>query len=312
MVLPRYHCSPQVLYNAVKFAWLAYLSKQTDFATFSAAFTAALAVAREAERQAAMNLPDSNAQQAITDALYIELLAFNQDALDVYQDSKLYFAFSFPPAQYQSLWDAAGGTFYDDASHGNFSATTGMLENLDAALTLHSVALLAGGMLASFPTRVATLQTDFTNKLGEYEFSRLAGLQATEAKIIANNQIYDDMISMFAVARRLGFSTATLKQFTFSYWLRLLTGTGLAGIEGTITDAATGLPIFNAVVSIPSLFLTANTGADGTYILDFPSGTYDVTITAPNPSVGPPYISQTFPITVVKGTISTLNVQLAQ
>jgi hypothetical protein len=59
-------------------------------------------------------------------------------------------------------------------------------------------------------------------------------------------------------------------------------GPGLGTVAGTVTDAATGAPIFGATVALSPGGLTATSAADGTYqIGGVAAGTYTVTATAP-------------------------------
>ncbi len=78
-------------------------------------------------------------------------------------------------------------------------------------------------------------------------------------------------------------------------------GPGLGAVAGTVTDSATGAPIFGATVALAPGGLAATTGSDGTYqVGGVSAGSYTVTATAPGKQ------SASAPVTVGSGT-STVN-----
>lgn len=78
-------------------------------------------------------------------------------------------------------------------------------------------------------------------------------------------------------------------------------------LEGTVTDSITGVPIQNAVVTIPELDLSTSTKIDGTYAFGTPiSGTYDIEVSHPA------YPSDLFTgVELTNGVLTQLDVALS-
>ena len=91
---------------------------------------------------------------------------------------------------------------------------------------------------------------------------------------------------------------------------RAIVDTGIrhTAIRGKVTDAATGLPLYSAKVTIIELDRTASTGTDGVYgITEFEGGVYSVKVEMDG------YVSQTKPVVELqRGRGMELNFQLTK
>lgn len=85
-----------------------------------------------------------------------------------------------------------------------------------------------------------------------------------------------------------------------------LRGSGVGRIEGTITDASTGLPIALARVGLPAAPMRTVSEGDGLFVLvNAPAGTYDLTVS--HPAYFPATIAG---VTVISGATSTASATL--
>lgn len=301
MARANYNCTQAELYTIVALGWASCLANLASFTSFSAAYVTGLVTARQADLVAAQTLPDFQARNAIAETFRLELIPLNSGVCNMFQRLKRYISIAFPAAQHQSQWDAAGLPYYAAAASYDWDATQQMLVSMTNYIALNSVALLANSnMPSTFSTDLSADSLAWNAKHTEFLAARQDAYVATEAKVNANNAIYADLIAMFSDAAVLGFSPALAGQFVFSSLLTLISGTGVATLQGVITDDVTGLPIAGASVTLTNLGVTVTTTTTGEY--NFPSiagGNYDVQIDA----VG--YAQVLDSVTVTSGVTTT-------
>lgn len=282
MARANYNCTMAELYTICNLGWASCLANLAAFTSFSAAYVLGLVTFRTAAITAAQDLPDFQARNAIAETLRLELIPLNAGVCNMFQRLKRYISIAFPASQHQSQWDAAGLGYYAAATAYDWDATQQMLVSMANYVALNSVALLANSnMPSTFGTDLGVDALAWNAKHTDFLAARQDAYVATEAKVNANNAIYADLIAMFSDAAVLGFSPALEKQFVFSSLLTLISGTGVATLQGVITDDATGMPITGASVTLTNLGVTVVTTTTGEY--NFPSiagGNYDVQIDA--------------------------------
>ena len=310
----NYNCKQSELYTICNLGWDSCSANLAAFTALSGVYTPAYVIAKKAAITAAANLPNFQARNAIAETLRLALLADNTQVLNIFQRLKLHISVALPANQWQIAYDAAGWADYPAASRGNWDSTAFMLINMNNYVATNSAALLANAnMPANFAATLTALTASFTANHYAFVQAEEAAAVATEIKLVANNEIHTDLMRMFSAARLLGFSTAVMKQFTFSSLLQLISGIGVSGITGFVISAATGDPIENASLKIHSLGIHVFSNSDGSYTLSsIPSGNYTIEVSAPNPTFGPPYIVQNLPITVNPGTMSALDFSMLQ
>lgn len=270
------------LYTILRAGWQACSSNLATFTAFSAAYTAPLIAARLADVDSAELLPDFQARNSIAQNLRVDLQAANNDCLLVFRQLQRYISYAFPAAQYQAQSDAAGGVYYNEAQNENWDSTAAMLVSMTNFIAVNSAALLANtNMPTTFPAKVTAFAATFNGTHARFLAAENDAFVATETKVLANNQCYQDLIEMFKDARYLGFSPATMKQFTFSSLLSLISSGGASVLRGTVTDAITGLPVAGAVIDLTNLGVSVVSDVNGNYeFAGVPAGTYNVNCTA--------------------------------
>jgi len=279
-----YNCRMSELYTIARLGWANCNTLLADFTAMSAAYNLALTAARRAEIDAAELLPDFQARTAAQELLRISLVDQLPSILGNFQLLKRYISYAFPASQYQVQSDAAGQGYYLEASSENWDSAIAMCVSAENYMTANSVALLANSnMPIGFQASFVALMSTFQNTYVSFENERLATLVDTETKVAANNQLYTNLIAMFKDAQYISAFTEAQKQaFIFAKNLQLISGAGLGGFGGTVTDATTlGAGVAGATVDIITLGITAITQSDGTYTFpSVPAGTYTVEISA--------------------------------
>lgn len=306
MVRPRYNVHQSKVYAAARLLWANVTAYLATFTAFNTLYTAGLVTLRKTTIDDAEALPDISARRATSELLRNELLAFLDTALAMQIALQSYIKMSFPSVDWDTQLDAAGRLYYNDAVGLNFSQADLMLANMQSFTAVNNAALLLGGQPTAFTADVATLHTDFSTKYTAYEAARIAILPATDLKVTANNQVYDEAIAAGDIARAMipSFTPTELKGFTWTYLVNLLSFSGTSGVAGFFYDDATNLPIAGALVEIATLGISTYTDADGGYALNAGGGSYTLQVSMTG------YITYTTPLTIDEGVIETLIVNL--
>lgn len=281
------------------------------FGTFKAKYTTGYITTRQAEVDAAEDIPDEENRNAVHEVKRVQLLALNTNALRLFNLLERYIAEVVPPAEQKANLEAAGSTFYSDAADADFDSTIQLLNNMVNYTTANQSLLEQGGlnMPATFLPSVQTLQADFEKLYEEFLGSEAGAEVTTESKITLNNDLFNNIIrSINADAQALFVAPdeeALRKLFTVEHQLYLVRGAGVAGIRFAVSDAATNLPIMGATAAIPAQGYTATTDEQGRVIkLQLAAGSYVVEVSKAG------YNTYTASVEVEVGTVKRLDVKL--
>lgn len=310
MTTANYNCNTQELYSAARLGWDSCSEQLTDFASFKAKYTAALITAKLAEIDNAANLPDDQARAAKAESERISLTQIADTCLANWQKLKRYIADAFSPEQQKPNLEAAGYQYYEKAGNYNWDSLQGLLTSGQTYITANLAALQANqNMPAAFATSFQTDKTEFDTLHQQFLQSEELSQQGTETKIVANNLVYSNLISMFLDGQEIYKTNEVLKkQFVFDQVLNLVSGTGTAGVKGYITADDTNAPIVGARIEIEQNGKSATTDQDGKYqILQVGANTYNIKIGAEG------FTSKLVENIVIKpGTVSTLSATLVR
>lgn len=301
-----YNCRMSELYTVCEMGWTACKVKLANFTAFSPSYDIALISTRMTAIADAQNLPDFQARNSAAELARQALIAKNDEVLNAMQVLKRYITYSVLPQDLQSSLDAAGMSYYSEATNKNWDSSAQMLVSALNYVFTNNAALIANNNApANFKADLDTLKSDFDALHSDFLTKRQDAIVATETKITANNQIYTDLIAMFADAKLLNFTAAEMKKFTFASLLQLISNTPSASLGGTVSDSATGNPIPNVTIEITNNGLTAVTGADGSYsFAQLAAGTYNLVCSAPG------YQQWTGSVTLASGTSGIMNIHL--
>jgi len=236
---------------------------------------------RRAELAAADALPDEAARQASSSILRVELMALNTQCLNLWQELADYIRDAFPANIVDIQLKAAGYDRYDKASNLNWAETKAMMKSANEFLTANLSTLTAhDNMGPAFATEFGNLVTAFNAKLSAFESSKEQVHIAKDAKTAAFNAVYDTIRPMLDFAQKIFRDNEAVRtQFVFNNVVDRVSGAGLAGARGTITNTADSYPIENATVEIwiaetPAVRYSATTDVNGKYLINCPSGDY--------------------------------------
>ena len=309
MTTRNYNCGQQELYSAALLGWESCSQHLTAFTNFSPLYDAALIATRQQEVKDASELPDEQARNAQSEIFRIELSQLAKNAMENWQKLKRYISKAWSEEFQKARLEEAGSKYYLKAGNEDWESCKGLLSSGMNFIDTYLAELTANlNMPPTFQAAFKDNKNAFFTKHQQFLDSEEAGRIATENKIVANNGVYKNLMSAFLDGQEIfKDEDAIKKQFIFDHVLNLVSGTGTAGIRGTITDAATGLTVANVTAAIETTDKTAITDEDGKYIItQVASGKYKVSFTAEG------YQNKSVLQEIKVGTISTLNVQLVK
>ena len=176
---------------------------------------------------------------------------------------------------------AAGDQFYAKAVQQSWTSTLSMLSAAIPFTEDKMVELkLNENMPNNFLPDFKAVQLDFNAKYKKYlEASQISG-DVTSEKMRANNAIYSNAMDMLANAQVFFKNDPSVAaKFVWANIVSQTRGTKAAGLNGKITDSATGSVIANAEVSVVNGNKIVVTDAEGRFDLSpLASGFYAVSV----------------------------------
>lgn len=308
MTPANYKCNTQELYSAARLGWDSCSEQLTEFTNFKAKYTAALIAAQLAAIDNAANLQDDQARSAKAESERISLTQIAETCLANWQKLKRYIADAFPAEQQKPNLEAAGYLYYDKAGNYNWDSIQGLLTSGQTYITANLAALQAGdNMPATFATKFQNDKTAFDTLHQQFLQSEEISQQDTETKTVANNLVYSNLMSMFLDGQEIFKTNEVIKkQFVFDQVLILISGTGTAGVKGTVTISGTSTPIANAKLELVENGKKTTSDLDGKYqILQVAADTYTLKVGAEGYQV-----KEIENVIIKVGTVITLNISL--
>ncbi len=308
MVQSEYNCSQQELYTVARLGWNSCSQHIVKFGNFKAKYIPAYITTHLNEITAASIIHDAQARGAKSEKLRVQLTEKNKEALDIWQGLKRYIADAFPENLQKATLEEAGQKHYEKASNYDWDATEGLLTSGSVFISDYQTELEADdNMPITFPAEFNTFKTEFTTLHQNFLNSREDSAVGTQDKVVANNVVYNKLVSMLLDGQYIfRKDEATKKQFLFSELLYKASGTGTAGIKGTVTDAITHLPLKNVEIKFLLTIKTGKTDDEGKYeIKQVAHGKFDIEASLEG------YQTRTISeFEILIGNISTLNIEL--
>ena len=239
-----------------------------------------------------------------------DLIKAHRLACKAWQALKRYISRSFDSDLVALKLKAAGGNYYAKAYADGWPEAQQMFTNAQNFIEANKDRLLTV-MPVDFQENFNNLAKDFKAKLADYEQSKEAISEGTQTRVKALNDIHRTFMEMMLDGQAIfEDNEAIRKQFIFTEVLSKVSGPGLAGVRGQVTEVLTNSPIANAVVTITDntgkQIATATTDAEGKYLANTPSGVYKVSVAANG------FISRMVEdFSVDIGTVSKLDVALS-
>jgi len=267
MAKANYNCSEQELYTICTTAWNSVTQHLLRFTGFKAKYTPVLVTARLAAITAASALPDEQQRNADYETVSIELRKKGRACCDKWQMLKRYIADAYPADLQKPMLEAAGANYYDKAGAGNWDSVKGLMTAASTFIATHQPELTAAdNMPLTFLPEFNMLKTDFETMHQEFIQAEEESRVGQDTKVNANNAIFSDLMSMLLDGQEIFKNEEPLyKQFVFTELLYLASGTGTAGVRGTVTDSNTNANLPNVNVIVGNTTKTTTTAADGKY-----------------------------------------------
>ncbi|MCW5908972.1 MAG: carboxypeptidase regulatory-like domain-containing protein [Chitinophagales bacterium] len=305
----KYNCAQPELYSGARMVIRAAVRELPDFTAIKPKYDSMFFTNLEAEVAAAEVLPDEQYRNSIVEAMRNNTIAQAKLCLNIWQQLKSYIEDTpqFKGVQLKPALEAAGSTVYLEASGMDWESVNVLMVNGKQFITDYNTVLTAGGnMLPTFVADWDAAHLAFTTTWQQFKDREDTNVIAAENKLNANNTLYEKIIQICKDGQRIFRHTeAHRQQFVWDSVLYAVRGAGIAGLRGTITNAATGLPIAGAQVLVIETGDTGITGEDGKYsITGVPAGNYNVKASATG------YNPVEEPFEVLTGTISALNFAL--
>lgn len=279
-----YNCSQAELYSGLNSAWDSQAEREAAFIVENTKYTAGLSVTRKAAIQAAKAMPDGQARYADSESLRVDLTEELDSVLGKWNSLDGYIKGAFKGAHYKPRIEEAGKQYYETSAEKNWEDVSLLLEAGKTFITTHSAVLIAdGGMPAGFAAAYDGVRV-YDGLYTDFKDARQDAQEQTDAKLDANNDIYEAGREMMEDGKHIFRKNASVRErFTWDRILAMITPDTTGGgpspddfsIMGTVTDSVTGLPIDGAAVVVQSPEVIVLTNAQGKYLIPKrPAGTY--------------------------------------
>lgn len=276
----KYACSQAELYAINEIGLASYGENLVDFTAFSAKYDAQFGTDTLAAVQSTKDMPDFQARNEIAETAHIGMITAVQKCNRNWRKLRRHIANAFPKDEVKPKAEAAGEEHYRKALARNWAEAELMLSSATTFLVANAALLTAGGMPAAFPTSFGTDATTFLDLYSTFTDAEQDEVEGTDAKLLANNAIYETLMGMFEDGQVIFEENAAKRnRFIFQRVYELVkkpTGSTTIPkdaivIKGAIIDIQTGLPVINALVeTIPQGStepFTAETDENGQYEL---------------------------------------------
>ena len=249
----KYKSSQAELYAICTIGWQSYTENQPDFENFNTKYTTQFGIDSIAAVESAKNLPDFQARNQETETAYILMGQTATLALTKWRSLRSYIKSSFPATLQKPKIEAAGEDHYNKALNRNWAETELMLTSAINLVTQNAAQLTTGGMPAAFPTQLSDLHTEFMDYYATFTDSGQDEHEGTDAKIIANNDIYAQLLRMFEDGQIIYEDDAAKRErFIFARVKELITNNPGPGTGPVASDTIEiGLYIFDQSTSLP-------------------------------------------------------------
>lgn len=310
MTTKQFNCSQADLVVVLGVALGSFEDFSTDFVLFSQMYEGDWLMDTREELTLAAAMPDEDALRSISEEIRRGLINARRAGCGAWQTLKRYISRSFEADLVPLKLKAAGGNYYKEAVNDGWPQALQMLTNGQNFIVANA-ANMAAVMPATFPDTYGTKLTAYKKELNKYEQSKEAITEGTQKRLKALNQIHRKVMDMMLDGQEIFREDDVVrKQFVFTEVLGRVSGSGLAGVRGNIKDAISNMNIANAIVSVTNSdgqsIGTATTDAEGNFLINTPSGEYNVGVVASN------YNSRTIAgFTVDVGTVSRLDISLS-
>ena len=312
-IKPEYPCSMGDLYSIGETVWTNFGNKLTDFTNYKALYVAATKTTALAALDAAKAMPDDVARSATAETMRVGLVKQGDICLLNFTKLKGYIETAFTDSDVWGIqFGAAGGDYYREASNADWEKMNMLNQSMKNYINLNSTLLQGVAPNLNMPVAFIAQQiADMTSFSAKYLAFKNAEetAPATAAKINANNACYRTMMQLMRDGQRIyAKDEANRSLFVFSTLWSMI-NPSIAGVNGSVLDSISFLPIENVVMTAqmsgaPAVVI--NVDSNGDFGEQLPTGDYVLTISA----LG--YNTQTINVSCKLTGLKRVNVELVK
>ncbi len=257
-----YPTAQSVLYDTCRIIMQNCKNQLAAFTAFSALYTLVFVDAVIAAIGHSENMPSEAARALEHKTKRKELEALAKECRTFWQGLKRYITKAFTEEYWEMNWTAAGWADYELASNDNWDKVKAMMLAGSQYIAAHAAELTA--MPTGYEADFNAKMTEFNTKYGEFTQAELDARTGTDAKITANNKLYNRVTQVCLDGQHIFANDENLReQFSFEKMSELVHAIGPAGLKGTVTK--NGQPQPGLIVELENGNLSVITDAEGEF-----------------------------------------------
>ncbi len=221
MLVPKptrsYNCTQPELYAIATILLNSFQQNLPAFTAFKSIYTPAYHADSLVLLNNATALPDLQQRDEPVELARITLKNKANDCLAAWQALKSYITGTFAKEQWKLMLESAGSGYYKRASNYNWEILLQMMQTASQFIAAHGVELSnSNTMPANFPSDFETLMQDTYTLYDDFKNKEQAFKQNTAAKVYANNQVYERIITIMKDGQKVFRNdAATRDRFIF-------------------------------------------------------------------------------------------------
>jgi hypothetical protein len=264
MKTPNYSFAMWLVYATCRLVVSNCRKKLADFVSFSAAYTNEMLDNLLLEVDSAEAMPSEEARAQEHSQLLEELKPLFRICQRKFMYLKKYIALGFPKEFWLINWESAGWLMYDTEM--NWNEAQNMYKKALLYIDAHLAELTANdNMPVAFKAEFALAVKNYNDKLKAFNDAKSISAEGTDAKIEANNAIYEKIIVKICEVGQTIFADDETKrgEFSFEKMSEILRPLGAAGLKGVVTKD--GKPQAGLMVVLENENMSVITDSEGAF-----------------------------------------------
>lgn len=253
---PRIRCAQEDFYGVSEAVIDSLEEHLPKFEAYSSRYSATTVTNLRTELLVARALPAEGARTARHAMLRMGLDEKRASGIRLMLQLETLIREAFGAEMLEQQKHVAGFDLYDDAYHSEWNSMEGMLIQANTYVTDNAAVLTAdGGMPVGFAAALNGAKTDFSAQLRQFVEEEEIARRGTDAKIEANNALYDKIITLCSDGRRIFWDSAAIREeFTYETVLGLVRSVvSTHRVNGFVVRTADGSAVIDAKVLMEEL-----------------------------------------------------------
>ena len=267
MVATNYSCAQADLYNAGRILWRLYATKLSSFSDFSPMYTDALAAQRLADIEAADMMPDKVTREATAGNVLLTLEESKKDFLYQYGLLQSYISRIYEGSKRDLMLASSGEGYLSKAKAGNWNNMSSLISSVVLFMNENQAEMVAANVMPlTFSDKIKASAKMLSDKYAEWDVAKRAVTEGGDAKIKANNALFDNIKMVCQDAKKIFANDInTAKMFVWATILDKTHGTRNAGVSGKITNGDAKSVLVGASIRILNTDKVVMTDSDGRF-----------------------------------------------